>query len=73
MEKKKAHQTNNHTELLTRSEVAQMFKISLVTVWQWTQKGILKAHRFGTRIYFKRSEIEANLIAVTPKKRGANG
>lgn len=61
--------TYQQSEILTRSDVANLFKISLVTVHQWTQTGILKAYRLGSRVYFKRSEIDAAMTVIEPKNR----
>jgi excisionase family DNA binding protein len=59
------------SDYLTRSDVASLFKISLVTVYQWTQSGVLRAYRLGSRVYFKRSEIEASLTVIEPKRATA--
>lgn len=50
------------TEFLTRKEVAIMLHISLVTINDWVQKGILKAYKMGNRVYFKASEVESSMI-----------
>jgi excisionase family DNA binding protein len=60
--------TNYQSDYLTRSDVANLFQISLVTVHQWTQQGILKAYRLGSRVYFRRSEIDKALTAIEPKR-----
>ena len=65
----KVNPTTYQSEILTRSDVASLFKISLVTVHQWTQSGVLKAYRLGSRVYFKRSEIEAAMTVIEPKNR----
>lgn len=57
------------SEYITRREVAQLFKISLVTVHDWTKKGILQAYKIGKRVYFKPSEVEKALV----KKGGLHG
>lgn len=49
---------------VTRREVAKLFKISLVTLNDWTNKGILQAYKIGNRVYYKQYEIET---AVTKK------
>lgn len=54
--------SEQQTEYLTRREVAKLFKISLVTVHDWTQKGIITAYKIGNRVYYKRSEIETALV-----------
>ena len=49
-------------EYITRRDVASLFKISLVTVNDWTKKGLLKAYKVAKRVYYKRVEVEAALI-----------
>ena len=54
---------------ITRREVAKLFKISLVTVHDWTRKGLLSAYKIGNRVYYKRAEVEGALT----KKGGLYG
>lgn len=42
--------------LLSRKEVAGLFRISLVTLHDWMKKG-LPSHKQGGRVYFLRSEV----------------
>lgn len=44
-------------EYLTRQEVADLLKVDLSTVHNWTRKGKLQAYGLGHRVYYKRSEI----------------
>lgn len=46
--------------LLTRKEVAHIFRISLVTLHEWMKQG-LPSHKQGGRVYFLRSEVMAYL------------
>lgn len=48
---------NDSTEFLTRKETAELFKVSLVTIHDWSNNGILKAYKLGNRTYFKRTEL----------------
>ena len=48
--------------LITRAEVSAMLKVTLVTVNDWVNKGVLTAYKCGNRVYFKREEVEAALI-----------
>lgn len=57
------------TEYITRREVANLFKITLVTVHDWTRKGLLSAYKIGNRVYYKRTEVESTLT----KKGGLYG
>lgn len=54
---------------ITRREVANLFKITLVTVHDWTRKGLLQAYKIGNRVYYKRAEVEGALT----KKGGLYG
>lgn len=44
-------------ELLTRQETANILKVSLVTLWDWTKKDILPAYRIGNKIRYKKREV----------------
>jgi len=56
------------TDYLTRNDVAEIFKVSLVTVSDWTAKGLLKSYKLVNRVYYKRGEIEQALTEITPKR-----
>ncbi|MDO6439751.1 helix-turn-helix domain-containing protein [Cyclobacterium sp. 1_MG-2023] len=47
--------------LLTRRETADKLKISLVTLNDWTKRGIIQSYLIGGRVLYKDSEIEASL------------
>lgn len=47
----------NQKEFLTRKETAKLFNVSLVTIHQWQNNGILKVYKAGNRSYFKYSEL----------------
>lgn len=51
-------------EYLTRNEVADMLKITLMTLNEWTNKGILKKHKIGNRVLFKKNEVEEAIIEI---------
>lgn len=44
-------------EFITRKETAALFKVSLVTVHDWSNNGILKPYKLGNRTYYKYSEL----------------
>ncbi|MDR2824833.1 MAG: helix-turn-helix domain-containing protein [Prevotellaceae bacterium] len=54
--------TDTVTDYITRREVAQLFGISLVTVHDWTNKGILTAYKIGNKVFYKRVEVENALV-----------
>jgi len=58
----------NPPEYLTRLEVAEILKVSLVTLSDWNKKKILNPYRLGNLIRYKRSEIEQALIRINSKK-----
>ncbi|WP_340114856.1 helix-turn-helix domain-containing protein [Maribellus mangrovi] len=60
-ELKKNFQLKEPTEFLTRNEVKDMLKVDLTTIWNYTNKGKLKAYGIGNRVYYKRNEVEAAL------------
>lgn len=48
-------------KFLTRGEVAELLKITLPTLHDWTKKGLLKAYRIGNRIRYKEAEVMATI------------
>ncbi len=51
-------------EYLTRSEVADILKIDVSSVHNWTKKGILQRYGIGHRVYYKRSEVEESITQL---------
>lgn len=57
--------------LLTRKDTAELLRISLPTLHDWTKTGIVKAHRIGNRILYKLEEVNQALSQIqTSTKRG---
>ena len=52
---------NGERELMTRSDVALLFKVSLATVNAWCNNGKLIRHRMNSRVYFFKDEVMAEL------------
>ena len=63
-EQKKPEET---LELLNTKEVAIILRISEQTVKRWAKDGKLPSYGMGNRVYYKRHEIEACLIDLTPQ------
>ena len=61
---KKHFQPKEPNEYLTRVEVAEMLKIDLSSVHNWTKKGILTSYQIGGRVYYKRLEIENAIVEL---------
>ncbi|MCX6234984.1 MAG: helix-turn-helix domain-containing protein [Bacteroidetes bacterium] len=49
---------------LTRKEAAKLLQISLVTLHNWSIKGILKGYRINSRIRYKSEDIQAALKEI---------
>lgn len=57
-------QPKEPTVWVSRKEVSEILSIAMVTVDDWTKKGILTAYRIGNKKRFKRSEVENALTKI---------
>lgn len=48
---------NEHEPLLSTDTACKELTVSRATLNNWEKKGIIKGHRIGRRVYFKRSEL----------------
>jgi hypothetical protein len=55
-------------KLLTRKETADKVKISLVTLNDWTKRGLIQSYLIGGRVLYKDSEIEKSLYKTQTVK-----
>jgi excisionase family DNA binding protein len=62
--------TSSDGDYLTRNETAQMLRVTLPTLADWTKRGILKSYRMGTRIRYKRSEVNESFDSGQLQKYG---
>ncbi|MBI2721960.1 MAG: helix-turn-helix domain-containing protein [Bacteroidetes bacterium] len=69
-ELKQSFEPKTPTEYLTRTELAEMLKCDLSTIWNWTKKGKLIPYGLGNRVYYKRAEVEAVLLPFGKNKGG---
>jgi hypothetical protein len=60
-ELKKEFQPKTPEEFLTRSEVANLLKITTATLDRWSDQGKLFRYGLGARIFYKRAEVEDSL------------
>jgi excisionase family DNA binding protein len=66
----KIKQKSEHKEIgkklpyLSRFEVAEILKISLPTLNNWSKSGIVQSYRIGNRILYKAEEIDQAIQAV---------
>ena len=58
-------QPKEPTIWVSRQDVAEILSISIVTVDDWTKKGILTAYRIGNKKRFKRNEVENSLTKIS--------
>lgn len=61
---KKEFQPKEPTTYLTRKEVAEMLQVDLSTIHNWCKSGKLKPHGIGSRVYFKRDQLEDSIIEI---------
>jgi excisionase family DNA binding protein len=59
-----ASPANEPVEFLTRKEAAKILGVSLPTLHEWTKSGKVPGHRIGTRVRYKKSEIENSLLKI---------
>jgi predicted DNA-binding protein YlxM (UPF0122 family) len=56
-------------ELIKLSEVAQMLKVSKVTIHTWKRKGLIPFYRISNKIYFKKHEVISTLNEIKYSKQ----
>ena len=57
-------QPKEPTVYMTRTEVKELLKCDLSTIYNYTKKGKLKSYGIGNRVYYKRHEVEASLTPL---------
>ncbi len=60
----KPQETPQTEKYLTRKETAALLNVSLPTLNEYTKGGKIKGYRFGVRVLYKQSEIEAALTKI---------
>lgn len=55
---------------LTRKETADLLSVSLPTLNEYTKTGKITACRFGVRVLYKQSEIDARLTKTSTGRAG---
>lgn len=59
---------SSDTEYMTRIKTAEFLGLSLPTIWQYTKSGILTGYRIGSRVRYKRDEVEIALKKISTIK-----
>lgn len=60
----RAPQAQPREELMTRKEAAKLLGITLPTLFKWTQSGKIIGYRIGSRVRYKRSELNGALSQI---------
>jgi excisionase family DNA binding protein len=60
-------------DYLSRIEVAQLLKISLPTLHEWTKLNWLQSYKIGNRVLYKESEIKEAISKLITQKNKRNG
>lgn len=60
-------QHKENVEFLTRKQTSTILGVSLVTLSEWTKEGKVKGYRIGSRVRYKRNEIEQSLLSIKTK------
>ena len=55
-------------EYLTKEQVSELLKVSSVTIWAWSRKGILTSYRIGSNIRFLKSEVMTSAKLIQCRK-----
>ena len=53
---------------ITRNEAAELLKITLPTLNRYTQLGIVKGFRIGTRVLYKLEDIEEDVKSIAIRR-----
>lgn len=65
---RESRETDLHAkEWLTSKETESILKISSVTRWTWSGSGILKAHKIGNRLRYRKDEVLQALLRKETK------
>jgi excisionase family DNA binding protein len=54
---------------LSAEELGELLKVSLSTIYNWRQRGIIKACQIGGKVYFRRSELDQSFTDLNPSLR----
>lgn len=54
-------------ELLSREEACKLLKVSLTTLWRWTNNGKITAYGIGYKRFYKKEELINTLVQLKTK------
>ena len=61
---KKSFQPKEPTEFLTRQETAELLKVDLSTIHNYSKRKILQPWGIQGRVYYKRKEVENSIVKL---------
>lgn len=61
-------QASKDESLLSRKEAAKLLGVSLVTLNEWSKKGIVVGYRIASRVRYKKTELEQSLVQMQTSK-----
>lgn len=53
---------------MTRKEVCALYHISLMSLWAYTKKGLLRSHSIGNRVLYERQSVLNALVELRPSQ-----
>lgn len=56
------------TKMITRDKVAEYLKVSIQTVINYTNRGLLVAHKIGRRVLYNEDEVKAAIQSCAVKR-----
>jgi DNA invertase Pin-like site-specific DNA recombinase len=68
LEVRKQLEENDSEGLLSRKETCEFLKISLTTLWHWTNKGKIDSYGIGNRVYYKKVDLLNSLVLLKVKR-----
>lgn len=48
---------NENSDLITREQTAELLRVSLPTLHNWTKSGLLQSYKINTSVRYKRDEV----------------
>lgn len=51
-------------ELISRKETAKILGVSLPTLWDWSNKGVIPSYKIGSKVMYKKSEVFSSVAKV---------
>ena len=67
-ELKEMTNNNENADLMKANEVCEYLRISKVTLYKWLKQGKITGYHLGTRLFFKKTDVDNALIKQEIKK-----